>query len=98
MKKIYISGKITGDTNYRAKFFEEANRLLSLGYEPVNPAALVLTDVSWEDAMKIALKAMLLCDGVSLLPCWKESKGAIIEERLARELRMDVRDCEHWPF
>ena len=96
MKKIYISGKITGDTNHRAKFFEEANRLLSLGYEPVNPAALVLTDVSWEDAMKTVLTAMLLCEGISLLPDWIESKGAIIEERLARELRMDVRCYTEW--
>ena len=96
MKKIYISGKITGDTNYRAKFFKEANRLLSLGYEPVNPAALVLTDVSWEDAMKTVLTAMLLCEGVSLLPCWKKSKGAIIEKRLACELKMDVRCYKEW--
>ena len=96
MKKVYISGKITGDENYRAKFLEEENRLLSFGYEPVNPAALVLTDVSWEDAMKIALKAMLLCEGVSLLPDWVESKGAIIEERLARELGMDVKCYTEW--
>ena len=96
MKKIYISGKITGDANYRAKFTEEANRLLSFGYEPVNPAALVLTEVSWEDAMKTVLREMLLCEGVSLLPDWVESKGAIIEKRLALELGMDVRDNKNW--
>jgi len=38
----------------------------------------------------------LLCDGVSLLPDWKKSKGAKIEVRLARELNMDVRDNSKW--
>jgi hypothetical protein len=39
---------------------------------------------------------MLQCDGVALLPDWKQSKGAKIEERLARELSLDVRTCEVW--
>ena len=39
---------------------------------------------------------MLLCNGVSLLPDWKKSKGAKIEAKLARELGLDVRDSKDW--
>lgn len=96
MKKVYISGKVTGDPNYREKFLEEENRLFSLGYEPVNPAACISSAEKWSKAMRTALRAMLLCDGVSLLSDWKKSKGAKIEARLARELGLDVRDNGKW--
>jgi hypothetical protein len=96
MKKIYICGKVTGDLNYKEKFLKEEKRLYSHGFEPVNPAAFISEKEPWEKAMKTALKVMLLCDGLSLLPDWKKSKGAKIEARLARELGMDVRTCKKW--
>jgi hypothetical protein len=46
--------------------------------------------------MKLAIRMMLLCDGVSLLPDWKKSKGAKIEARLALKLGMDVRESKKW--
>jgi hypothetical protein len=94
--KIYICGKITGDRDYKKKFYEAEERLYELGYYPVNPAAFVPANTSWEEAMKLAIRAMLQCDGVSLLPDWKQSKGAKIEARLARELGMDVRPGRDW--
>jgi hypothetical protein len=95
-EKIYICGKVTGDQNYRDKFLKEEKRLFSHGYEPVNPAAIIPSNTEWAKAMRTALRAMLLCDGVSLLPDWKKSKGAKIEARLARELGMDVRENAEW--
>jgi len=94
--KIYICGKVTGDQNYKEKFRKEENRLYSHGFEPVNPAAFISPDAFWSIAMKTALRAMLLCDGVSLLPDWKKSKGAKIEVQLAKELKMDVRENKKW--
>jgi len=96
MKKIYICGKVTGDPNYQDKFLEEENRLISLGYTPFNPAACIPNKTKWSEAMRMAIRMMLLCDGVSLLPNWKKSKGAKIEARLARELGIDVRDNVKW--
>ena len=96
MKKIYICGKVTGDLYYREKFRKEENRLFSLGYYPINPAALVSSRAEWAIAMKTVLRTMLLCDGVSLLPDWKKSRGAKIEARLARELGIDVRKNTGW--
>ena len=96
MKNIYICGKVSGDPDYYKKFLKEENRFFSLGYEPVNPAAFISRKEEWSKAMRTAIRAMLLCDGVSLLPDWKKSKGAKIEVRLARELGMDVRDSRKW--
>ena len=96
MKKVYICGKVTGCSDYREKFKKEETRLYGLGYLPVNPAALISGDTDWPQAMKHAIRAMLLCGGVALLPGWKRSKGARIEARLARELGIEVRECRNW--
>ena len=58
--------------------------------------AFISSNEEWSKAMRIALRAMLLCDGVSLLPDWRKSKGARIEARLARELGIGVRVCKKW--
>lgn len=38
--KVYLSGKITGDSNYRQKFNTMTEELLSYGYVVFNPAVL----------------------------------------------------------
>ena len=93
---VYISGIITGDPGYMAKFRGEEERLRSLGYRPVNPAGIVPADVPREKAMRAAVRAMLQCEGVSLLPGWQRSKGARIEANLACALGLDVRRSGQW--
>jgi hypothetical protein len=94
--KLYLCGKITGDDNYRDKFLEAENGLYEAGFYPVNPAACIPAGTDWKGAMRKAVSLMLSCDGVALLPDWKESKGAKIEARLARELGLEVRPRKDW--
>lgn len=94
--KIYISGKITGDNDYRLKFLRAEASLLEAGYLPVNPAFMALKETSWDKAMRKVVPAMLRCDGVALLPDWEDSKGAMIEARLAREVGIPVKPIEDW--
>jgi hypothetical protein len=96
-KKVYISGKITGDGNFQRKFKQAEEDLFNAGYNPVNPVVHVPPKyASWDTAMRLVLKTLLDCDGVALLPDWKESKGAKIEARLAGDLGIPVKPVEEW--
>jgi len=93
-KRIYISGKITGDPDYKDKFAACARDLEKAGYAVANPA--VITDESWDRAMRKALKMMLDCDGVALLPDWMDSRGARIEKELADNLGIPALNINRW--
>jgi len=94
--RLYISGKITGEKNYYAKFHEAAVTLEKAGYEPLNPAQDVATTGNWNEMMREALTLMLACDGVALLPDWQNSKGALIEAGLARSVGIPARPLDAW--
>ena len=93
MEKIYISGKITGLPYEEAfKMFDNAeSKLQTQLYEVVNPMKIIHEhDLSWESYMKEDLKAMLDCDAIYLLKNYKDSKGAMIEYKLALDLKLRI--------
>ena len=95
MKRIYIAGPMTGlpEFNYPA-FNAEAARLRALGYHVENPAENPApASGAWEDYMKMALRQMLTCDTVAMLPGWGKSKGALIEYSLAKTLGLELWDA-----
>jgi hypothetical protein len=93
---IYISGKITGDSGYRQKFLDAAASLRRAGYCPLNPAALGMPVDGWSAAMREALRLMLESGGVAMLDDWSESKGAVIEARLAQDIGIPVKSLREW--
>lgn len=96
-KKIYIAGKVSGEPmeNVEAKFKAAQQELEALGFEAKNPVDLVqehfrsyktatLNDSQiWAIAMRECIRILIECDGVLLLPCHLESRGALIEKQLA---------------
>ena len=60
MKKVYISGKITGIENEAPELFAKAEKeLQSKGFETVNPLTLNHQhDKSWHSYMKEDIKAL----------------------------------------
>lgn len=95
--KLYIAGKITGlDYNDAlAKFAKAADVLRSLGHDPINPMAENGLDSDgnehpWAEYMKRDIPHLLNCDGIYLLPCWADSKGARLERHIATELGMEI--------
>ena len=95
--RLYLSGKITGNENYKEDFAAARAKLENSGYDVCDPAGFDLPeDVSWADAMKYDIREMVRCDGVALLPSWEESKGACIEARLAKDLGMMTKPVLVW--
>ena len=73
MKKIYISGPISGleRSEYLARFAKAESLLADNGYRVVNPCKFLVCRWQWR------------CDYIYLLPGWKDSKGATIESFFA---------------
>jgi hypothetical protein len=46
--------------------------------------------------MRVAIRQMLTCDQVAMLPGWKRSRGALIEHWIAVALGMRARPCEEF--
>lgn len=76
---IYLSGKITGQANYK-ELFEEARKDAEdkfPGATIINPAEISLPEIcEWEDYMSICLRLLDKANIIYLLDNWLESKGA----------------------
>lgn len=92
-KRIYISGKITGNENHIEEF-TSAEYMLRERQECIvfNPIKLgvIFEGSTWEQYMLADLMILELCDTIYMLKNWKESKGAIIEHEKAVELGMNI--------
>ncbi len=90
MKRIYISGKITNNPHYFKEFMAAERHLIRKGYDSiVNPARIGLqfpADYSHPDYMKVCLAALETCEAIYLLSNYKNSIGALLEERKALQL------------
>jgi len=96
MKRIYISGPMTGlpNLNYPA-FNAAADRLRGEGFEVENPAENPEPPCgSWVGYMRLAIVQIARCEGLLLLPGWQHSKGARLELYIAQQLGLQV--ASHW--
>ena len=85
----YISGPISGLPLEQAKrnFQLAENYLSGYGIKSVNPVNLSHDHAGhWQDFMKVDIKALMNCNAIYLLKGWENSRGAVIEAALAREL------------
>lgn len=96
MKRVYLSGKMSGLPNFGVEIFAEAAaQLREAGYTVFSPAELAVQseDKPWTDYMKADLVVMLQhCDGVVALPNWRTSRGARMEIFVAYAMGLPVID------
>jgi hypothetical protein len=84
--------------NYAA-FNAAAVRYREAGFEVENPAEHFggRTDLPYPQYMRAAIRCLLMCDMIVLLPGWKKSKGARLEYRIAVATEMEVLNKEQDP-
>lgn len=89
---IYISGKITGlPKNEYEKNFEHAyNILLLAGKRPLSPLKLWHPFRFYWGYMFIDVIALLFCSEIYMLKNWQNSKGAIIEHKIAKLFKKKI--------
>lgn len=107
MKNIYIAGKVSGlhEQEVSEKFENAKKTIEAMNYEVINPVELVkahlnefwrcktLTDSDvWKIAMKVCIKKLVDCDGIVLLPDWQQSRGALLEVKIAEGLGIPIYD------
>ena len=97
IRRLYVSGKISGETRYTKKFYDASEKLGALGYWVYLPIDVVKRPKSWEDAMKACICYMLNnAEGIALLPDWEDSRGAKLEREIALALDMPVKSLDQW--
>ena len=97
-KVIYVSGKITGTSDYADRFSAVEDRLIAEGYEVLNPVregkwlehCLEPEKPTWVQYMKYAIAAMMQADYIYMMRGWNQSKGAWLEHFLARALNYTI--------
>ena len=101
MKRIYLSGPITGrdETDYIAHFenvgetifkkAQGANIEISI-CSPILFCTEVPADAPWHLYMRACIKRLVDADGIALLQGWEQSRGAKLELSIAQSLKIPV--------
>lgn len=96
----YISGPVTGTTDYIERFKKAEAIVREYKWEPINPVAvnaLLPSDTSWIEYMKMSLEMLTRknCAAILMLKGWENSRGARIEREIAIGLGYTILYEEH---
>jgi len=97
VKRVYISGPMTGLDNFNKAAFESAaEHLKSLGFETVSPHDVIVAekykrkDDPWDQFMRADIADIMTCDSVFMIHGWVNSKGAKIERDIASMMGLEI--------
>ena len=75
--RVYVAGPVTGRPRRNLAMFEHAaKQLVQAGHVPVVPHRHVPAQAEWHVAMRRCVALLAECDGVRLLPGWREPRRA----------------------
>lgn len=85
--KVYISGAITGTSDYMERFAEAQKFWESLGHDVINPALVnsnLPKSTSYDEYMKMSFLMLGMCDAIYMLQGYHRSEGAKCELNVAQ--------------
>ena len=95
--RIYISGKITGTTDYHLRFKQAELSLGLKGYEVINPAKIGAAlksslpfDPEYDDYMLVDEHFLKKADAIYMMKGYEESAGAKHELMIATQLGKEI--------
>ena len=99
--RIYLSGPITNEPNYRRNFAEAQRILESFGHDDiVNPAELCqvvnVERFGYEQIMQVCIDLLYSSDALILLPGWQHSHGCGREWGIAHALDLNIVEFEDY--
>ncbi len=89
MRRIYISGGISGIPDHREHFMEAQKKLEAMGFSVINPASInaqMPSDTTYEEYMMLAFTFLDMVDHIYMLKGWEKSCGANREYGYARAM------------
>lgn len=95
VRKIYISGPVTGTDDYLERFCNAETDLRKRGYVPLNPARVMAQlpeETEYQEYLDVSLSLLSLCDEIYLLSGWENSNGSSLELAYAKAFGMDIHD------
>jgi len=95
--KLYLSGAVSNNPDYKKKFAENEAKLKAAGYEAVNPCNLPgVNNGEWLDKEIVCLCAIKTVDALALIPDGNDSVGRCIEHEVAYKTGKRVMYVEDW--
>lgn len=91
---VYISGAITGTSDYMERFARAEEILTKEGMSVVNPVkvnSMMPKETTYDDYMKLSITMLSCCERIYMLEGWEHSKGANKERDYAMRHGIDVR-------
>lgn len=92
VKRIYISGPITGNAFYKQRFRQMQEAIEHCGFDVVNPAynSMAAPNATHDEYMRICFAQMRICDAIVFLKGWEASVGSSMEHDIAKNTGMKI--------
>lgn len=77
--RVYLSGAITGTTDYMERFKAAEEKLILDGHTVFNPAAvnsMMPAETTYAEYMRVSFTLLDMCDAIYMMRGWQDSKGA----------------------